>query len=213
MDEEMFTYKLLVEGNDDVHVVRALWNSQSRPELFDIIDCKSKDGVLKDLEIRLTTPQNHKRIGIVLDADMDASARWDAIKSRLNATGKYNSRKLKLSVEGLVLEPTDPEFPRIGVWIMPDNNLPGMLEDFLAALSEPEDPLMLKAEEVLSDLENQAINKYKTVHRAKAKIHTFLAWQDEPGKPMGTAITARILDPTKSGAKIFISWLERLFQS
>ena len=213
MDEERFTYKLLVEGNDDVHVVRALWNSQSKPELFDIIDCKSKDRVLNELKIRLTTPQNHRVIGVILDADTDASACWDAIKSRLNATGKYNSRKLKLSTNGLILEATDPEFPKIGVWIMPDNNLPGMLEDFLAALSEPEDPLMLKAEEVLSDLENQGINKYKNVHRAKAKIHTFLAWQDEPGKPMGTAITTRILDPTKSNAKVFIAWLERLFQS
>lgn len=213
MGDERFTYKLLVEGNDDVHVVRALWNSQSKPELFDIIDCKSKDGVLRDFEIRLTTPQNHKRIGVILDADTNASARWDAIKTRLNATGKYNSKKLRLSAKGLVLEATDSEFPRIGVWIMPDNNLPGMMEDFLATLSEPNDPLMIKTEEVLSDLETQRINKYKIVHRAKAKIHTFLAWQDEPGKPMGTAITARVLDPTKSIAVVFISWLEKLFQS
>ena len=88
-----------------------------------------------------------------------------------------------------------------------------MLEDFLATLSEPNDPLMNKAEEVLSDLETQGINKYKAAHRAKAKIHTFLAWQDEPGKPMGTSITTKILDPTKHSAKVFISWLEELFQS
>lgn len=202
---------LLVEGNDDKHVIDALWKSQTKPNLFEIIDCKSKEGVLKELKIRLTTPQNHHRIGVVLDADTNASACWDAVKSRLNETGKYNSNKLKLPSKGLVLDASDPEFPKIGVWIMPNNVIPGMIEDFLATLSEPNDPLMNKAEKVLHDLETSGINKYKSVHRAKAKIHSFLAWQDEPGRPLGTAITARILDPTKETATIFVSWLENLF--
>ena len=56
-----------------------------------------------------------------------------------------------------------------------------------------------------------AAQRYKQVHRSKAKIHTFLAWQDEPGKPIGQAITARILNPDAEEAKAFIGWLNKLY--
>ena len=38
-----------------------------------------------------------------------------------------------------------------------------------------------------------------------------LAWQDEPGKPIGQAITARILNPDAEEAKAFIGWLNKLY--
>lgn len=44
-----------------------------------------------------------------------------------------------------------------------------MLEDFVATLSEPDDPLMAKAYDVLNQLEEEKIQKYKDVHRAKQK--------------------------------------------
>jgi hypothetical protein len=34
MAEEKYTFKLLVEGNDDKHVVIALWNNAKLPETF-----------------------------------------------------------------------------------------------------------------------------------------------------------------------------------
>jgi hypothetical protein len=46
---------------------------------------------------------------------------------------------------------------------------------------------------------------------AKAKLHTFLAWQEEPGKPIGLAITAKYLDPNAIQAQQFIDWLRTLF--
>lgn len=58
----------------------------------------------------------------------------------------------------------------------------------------------------------EKFDKNKDVHRSKAKIHTFLAWNDEPGLPMGSAITARVLDPSLGSAKIFVDWLERCFE-
>ena len=86
-----------------------------------------------------------------------------------------------------------------------------MLEDFVATLSEPDDVLMVKADDVLNDLEQAHIQRYKAVHRAKAKIHSYLAWQDEPGKPMGTSITAHVLNPKSPSGEAFLDWLQRLF--
>jgi hypothetical protein len=47
----------------------------------------------------------------------------------------------------------------------------------------------------------------------KAIIHAWLAWQKEPGKPLGTAITARYLDPGVAQVDALVSWLKRLFFS
>ena len=44
-----------------------------------------------------------------------------------------------------------------------------MLEDFVATLSEPDDPLMAKADDVLNQLEEDKIQKYKDVHGSPDK--------------------------------------------
>ena len=46
----------------------------------------------------------------------------------------------------------------------------------------------------------------------KARIHTWLAWHDEPGLPVGTAITSRILSTDNDLCQCFVDWLERLFE-
>lgn len=56
---------------------------------------------------------------------------------------------------------------------MPNNNLEGMLEDFVLQLVSSENVLMQKAESTLSELEAEEIQQYKRVHRSKAKVHTF----------------------------------------
>lgn len=94
---------------------------------------------------------------------------------------------------------------------MPNNRFEGMLEDFALNMIPAEDLLIRKVEVVLSELEAEGIQRYKQVHRSKAKIHTFLAWQDEPGKPIGQAITTRILNPDAEEAKAFIGWLNKLY--
>jgi hypothetical protein len=45
----------------------------------------------------------------------------------------------------------------------------------------------------------------------KAIIHTWLAWQAEPGKPFGTAITAKFLDANVAQVDVLVAWLKSLF--
>ena len=209
--KESHTYKLLVEGNDDQHVVWALCEKHNVPESFDVIDCESVENVLKAFEVRLKIVDNNQRIGIVVDADVNLKSRWDSIASILKKTGKYDCEAIELPQDGLILEPTDNTYPKVGIWLMPDNNQNGMLEDFMAALATPDDVLMKKSEDVLTELETEGIQKYKPVHRSKAKMHTYLAWQDAPGRPMGQAITANILNADSELAVKFTEWLKELF--
>lgn len=209
--KETHTYKLLVEGNDDQHVVWALCQKHSVPETFDVLDCGSVENVLKEFKLRLRLADNNHRIAIVVDADMNMKSRWESIVSMLKDTGKYDCDNIVLPKDGLVLESTDKSYPKVGIWLMPDNNQNGMLEDFMAALATPDDALMKKSEDVLTEIENEGIQKYKPVHRSKAKIHTYLAWQDVPGRPMGQAITANILDSNSDVAVKFAEWLKGMF--
>ena len=208
--QESHTYKLLVEGNDDQHVVWALCKKHNVPETFDVIDCESVEKVLKSLGFRLKLADINSRIGIVMDADTSLKSRWDSFVSILKRTGKYDCDALTLPQDGLVLEPTNT-YPKVGIWLMPDNNQNGMLEDFMLALAKPDDVLMKKSEDVLTDLETEGIQRYKPAHRSKAKIHTYLAWQDIPGRPMGQAITANILNSDSDMAVKFADWLKELF--
>ena len=55
------------------------------------------------------------------------------------------------SADGTVL-PATGSLARIGVWLMPDNESPGILEDFLARLVAGDDPLLPRAEKAVESL-------------------------------------------------------------
>ena len=95
---------------------------------------------------------------------------------------------------------------------MPDNKLPGMLEDFVIYLIPSEDKLREKAAVILNEIETEKLNSYSLTHRPKALIHTWLAWQSKPGMPMGQAITAKALSNDSTIARIFVTWLNNLFK-
>lgn len=50
-----------------------------------------------------------------------------------------------------------------------------------------------------------------TLRRSKAIVHTFLAWQAEPGKPYGQGIRAGYLATAHPLAAAFVAWLEAVF--
>ena len=208
---------LLVEGATDLHVVAHLWKSYGLPErYFEINECGSDEKLLIELEALLSASEDARpeKLGIILDADnQDASSRWDAIKNRLNS-GSYSSFANyelpdQLNPNGTIVSGAG-KYPDIGVWIMPDNLSQGMLEDFLAQLA-PEEAMIL-AKECVDKAVEEKVSSFKKAHRSKAEIHTYLAWQDEPGNPLGISIDAKALDTNLPDAKAFIQFLKDLFE-
>lgn len=211
--KENCSFKLLVEGNDDQHVVWSLCQHHKITENFDVIDCESIENVLRQAELRVTTEASRNlRIGVIVDADTNIDKRWNSIKSMLKNSNKYNVPD-ELPPTGLLLRPTDDDEPIIGVWIMPNNQLNGMLEDFVAILSDPSDMILAEVDQTLLNIESKNICRYKLIHKAKARIHTFLAWQEDPGTPMGLAITKKFLKPDSPHCLPFVNWLQELFKT
>ena len=209
--KEKFKSKLLVEGNDDQHVIWTLCEHHTIHESFDVVDCESIENVFKHLELRVNEQASQTTVvGIVVDADADLNKRWNKITAILSKTANYTVPE-SLPNEGLVLRPNTPFNPIVGIWIMPDNKLNGMLEDFIATLVEADDAVLPAIDSTLLDIEQNNISKYKSIHKAKARIHTFLAWQEDPGTPMGLAITKKYLNPKAPSSQLFVNWLNALY--
>lgn len=202
---------LLVEGKDDQHVIWSLLKYYQVPELFVVKDCDGIENLLRDVSLRLTNPTMYNYIGVVMDADVNIKGRYDAFRSILERTGMYDFSQISLSETGTLIKPTEENYPVFGLWLMPNNRSNGMLEDFVMTLADEDDVLMSESDAVLSSLEKRSLNRYTPVHRSKAKIHTYLAWQEEPGKPMGQAITAKVLHAESESANVFVDWIKRLF--
>ncbi|OKH45574.1 hypothetical protein NIES2101_26340 [Calothrix sp. HK-06] len=198
---------LLVEGDNDCHVVMALCAAHNVPETFGIYQCNSDTGVLKRLNALIIRPNPPHVIGVMLDADSPTlESRWQSIKSKLkhyNYTFPSNP-----DINGTIIESSANE-PKLGFWLMPNNQDSGMLEDFCAELAVPTS--IAVAKECVEEAKTKQATTFKEVHLSKAVIHTYLAWQDEPGRPLGQAITKQALRADSHIAIKFTNWLTQLF--
>jgi hypothetical protein len=198
-----------VEGQDDQHTIIHLtarhgWNwDKPAPHFPYIDDAKGDTLALEALPVALLSCQ---RVGVVLDADIAPGNRWQSIGDRLSDAGFPLPDQP--DPEGTVVLRADGK--RLGVWLMPDNQSPGKLEDFLAQLVPPGDPCWGCAEESTRCAKELGAG-FTEPDFIKARIHTWLAWQEEPGLPFGTAIRAATFAHDTAAARKFVAWMERLF--
>jgi hypothetical protein len=93
---------------------------------------------------------------------------------------------------------------------MPDNRVPGIIEDFLKFLIPDGDDLLTHVERSVDSIAPE-LRRFNELKYPKALIHTWLAWQEEPGHPYGQAIAARYLDARLPSADMLAGWLRRTF--
>lgn len=203
--EEKFDKKLLVEGNNDQHVILALCNRFEIAENFDIIDSKSIGNLFLQIPVRFKQSEVNT-IGIIIDADTDIKSRWLSLSALLKS--ERFTVPDNIPTDGLVISANDK---KVGVWIMPNNSSNGMLEDFISFLVPKDDQLLTVANDTLNSIEEKGLNKYAMVHKSKALIHTWLSWQDDPGTPMGLAITKRYLTTDENICLQLMNWLKSTF--
>ncbi|MEM7656611.1 MAG: DUF3226 domain-containing protein [Bacteroidota bacterium] len=200
---------LYVEGKDDLHVIGNLWKVWGGEDKYFLI--KQQQGIetlLTAMEVILSPRKgSDTQIGFVVDADEDAQNSWTRIKDRLK-NFEYQGIPELMPKEGLVVD-THIQRPKVGVWIWPDNQSRGILEDFLRSMVPEHDELWEKADSVLNEISVLGMQRFSEVALPKALIHTWLAWQETPGKPYGQSISAKYFD--LSAAEAFHQWLIRLF--
>lgn len=214
------TQRLIVEGNDGWAITQ-LCKSNGLPNPIGFTDktigkfVKSAGGYDKvaDLIDAALLEAQVTNIGIVVDAnDVGPAARWEAIRHLLRT--KFSEDTLNaatLDSGGILLQ--EESKPVVGVWIMPDNLNNGYLEHFLAELADRADDLWKHAESSIETLIAQHFCRFDPeTRRQKALLHTWLAWQKEPGRPFGIAMQAGYLNPIAPAASLFLDWMKRTFQ-
>jgi len=200
---------LLVEGKNDCHVVLALCEYNALPENFGIYQCENDIGILKRLNALIIQPNPPESIGIIIDADgHDLARRWQQIQQKIK-NHEYTFPESP-NVNGTIISDNSGK-PNLGIWLMPNNQNPGMLEDFLIEMADQNSISI--ATQCVETAKAEGLSTFKDIHFSKALIHTYLAWQDEPGRPLGQSITAHSLKPDTEIANMFVDWLKELFNS
>ena len=195
---------LVVEGQDDKHVVRHICARNGLPgSLFCIENKEGAGNVLKSIRLEVMGP-NRTAVGFVLDADDSVDNVWRSISKRLAREGiplPKNPEPGGTIVEG--------NARRIGIWLMPDNQSPGELEDFVGHMIPDCDPVWPLARGYIGKIpqEHRKFAQKKTI---RAEVLAWLATREDPGL-MGAAIGRHDLSTRGPLCSQFSRWLEKLF--
>ena len=205
-EHDLASRVLLLEGNDDLHVVTHICIRSSIPD-FKIEPKGSIDELLNTIPYEIAVGERTV-LGIMLDANDHPAGRWQAVADRLRKTG------IELpsfpQPEGVVID-SEPStgLPRVGVWMMPDNQSPGELEGFLKEMLPPSDPVWPLAQAYIDGIP-MPHRKFQGGKRLRAQVHAWLAAGEDP-RPPGLAIGAHDLAIDGPLCVRFADWLRRLF--
>lgn len=204
MDEERI---VLVEGNDDVHAIIHVLKKRGAfvQDAVKFVDSEGWDKLISAIPVRLKSSV-HRVIGIIADADNVLGQRWVDICAKLEGEG-FGPFPAVPPSGGYVA--TAPDGRVVGIWLMPNNTDNGALEDFLLSLIAPGDPILDKATTTVCGLSALEKRFGSTGHR-KAVAHTYLAWQESPGRPLGMAVNCNYFDANAAAAQGFEAWYRQL---
>ena len=204
---------LLVEGQNDKHVVLQLCNRHPAIPDFYIQDAGAGDVGDQDsggIEKLLASigPQalapGRETLGILADTDDSLQSRWDELAHQLGGVGI----PLPPSPEpGGTIIPASRL--RVGVWLMPNNQNTGELEDFVAQMIPQADPVWPLARQYIANIP-MPDRKFAAGKTRRAEIHAWLAARAEP-RLMGSAIHTLDLSTNAPLCQTFLTWLNHLF--
>ncbi len=214
---------LLVEGTSDLYAItnllmkrkfegRIKGHETDRSYRKFIEECKGKDKlaekIAEKIEAALLT-NDLENIAVVRDADKSVASAYQSLKDIFAKYG-YDNLPKKINNKGIYKK--YPDKPNIGIWIMPDNVNQGELEDFLLTMIPKDDLILPEAKKAVERLMTKKLHPFPQKDQFKAEMHTWLAWQKEPGFPFGKAIEVGYFDVNKPLANDFITWFETVFE-
>ncbi len=195
--------RLFVEGLRDVSFIAELCSRHgSEINRNEIEHGGSLDEALARFGVAIKAG-SYDAVGLIIDADSDARRAWAKAKGRLKDFRKLPNQPPGDGYCG------EANGRRVGIWIMPDNAAAGNMERLAAYMVPQGDELMPVAQRVVAEL--PLPRRFKPADSPKAEIHTWLAWQREPGLTIGGAVRSRYLDANCPEAILFVRWIKSLY--
>ena len=202
---------LLVEGEDDKHVIRHLSERWDRTLEFAIKDYQGIENVLPSIRDHIDEP-GRPAVGVVVDADTHTLNTWNQVCGQIRNSAKTISPiPATPEPDGVIIpENPDNDIPRVGIWIMPDNISTGELEGFVSQMIPEADRVWSLSQRYVNQIP-YAERKFAETKTLRAQIYAWLATREDP-RQMGLAIGAHDLEVNGRLAQRFLTWLVHLFR-
>lgn len=203
---------LLVEGTSEQRSIPYImeangvtWPNDPRP--VELQDMEGRENITRSvIQAQLNAPQL-QRLGVIIDADQDAEQAWRSLQS--HCAPLILDLPEAAPPEGFIGRSRDRGL-HFGLWIMPNNQRAGMLEDLLLAAFKPEKQPLRDHTEAFVD-EGKALGaSYNPLHRSKAMINAWIALE-EPGEPLWREPVLNTFDLQSPSLTLFVAWFRRLF--
>jgi hypothetical protein len=213
---------LLVEGDDDKYFfnkICTLFNLSPNIKVAvpkDFNSQNSKGGVLESLPplLKQLADGSLRKLAVIVDADYEEQYGLGYQKTIQKITELVTLQEFVLiqntenHASGLIFE-NGAELANFGLWVMPNNQDSGMLEDFVkTCIKIDELSLFNHANQVVHAISEP---KFKPHHYAKAEVSTWLAWQKQPGHGLYRAVHDELLDTDHALFQKLAHWLKQIF--
>ncbi|HOA18068.1 MAG TPA: hypothetical protein PLD16_08240 [Fervidobacterium sp.] len=168
---------IIVEGKDDEQFIECIIKDVELQH-YQIVKLEGKDNLTVNFMSSLTKVTGFnvvKNIAIILDADRSVENSFRKVRSILENLGFPTPTK--------PFEVIDGNKYRIGVFLFPDCENPGSIEDLIArSLNE-------KTCRCINEyIECMKKEQFKVARISKSILYSYLAIQDEPSRDLATAI-------------------------
>ncbi len=194
-------------GRDEWHLlqhlgpeIKAVTKKISHTHCFSEDLALSDDTVIDRLKLAFKTDPS-STICVICDAETrTAQQLWTRIIPVLRDAG-YSLVPEDLPTNGLILD--QPDYHRLGIWIMPNNFDPGMIEDFYLRAIPQEDEKLRRSRDFVASIAGLKISK-----------STYRVWLAIQADPVGPAIAMSVGQVSRQRGEIpiFIQWLSKLLQ-
>ena len=212
---------LLVEGETDKSFFEEICKKLSLKTIVRVAPPRdlggthnTKGGVINHLKILLPQLEDGQltNIAVIVDADYleHGSGGHKTVEqvSEVLESFDFTLKNSTSNLGGLLFKHSDG-FEDFGLWVMPNNNREGMLEDWIIeCIKNDEKALFQQATTAVQQLSSP---KFKTHLQAKAKVATWLAWQKTPGHGLYSVMKEGLLDENSVSYTQLGNWLKRIF--
>lgn len=209
--EPQYPRRIVVEGKEDEHVVLSLMRQKNIPTNVNMQSINGIGNLPKAITSAILD-STIEIVGIVVDANSAPKNRWRGLCTHLRQFG-YRPQA-NPSPGGMILQALGPvqqkrgTATRVGIWMMPDNNSPGEIEDFVAMMVPRNNLNWRDANKYVQSIPANRL-QFGGKKITKVTMRAWLATSTDPNH-MGSAINKGNLSTTNPLCQQFCNWLKRL---